>query len=468
MRRALLRSLLAASCALGLPVVGPAQEPVAIGAADDAVAARAKDSVLTWKELDPLLLRRRAMSQDGRAALRHLSESKLLEVLARERAIEVPEAFVEARWKELDQQIRGSGDARGVEAYLRRARLSEPEFRRFLALSFVQETLTRRALGLADGAAVNGDQQSLWIEEELASRGYVELPPPWKDGVVARGSGFEVRADEYARYLRLRLDPEDVEEDCYQLLLYRRMLARMPDLAPEKLSEYVTREIERRKSEAEADPRHKGVSYAQLLASQGIGFDTLPEDPAVLVAALSKLWVDRSYNDESLRRVYSSEREYFDGTVGPALETAMLFLRAGQFKNDFVSRTFAEAETELRALAPKIASRDDFRRLAKERSEDAASREAGGELGFVTPLGSRVPEEIRSEIARRISAAKPFERGLAGPVRLSTGCVLLWFESRRPAPAWEVMAQHVHRELRRRFVEEVLPRAGLVTAFEVE
>ena len=464
--RSLLHPLVVALGALALSAAG--QEPVAIGAHDEAVVARARDSVLLWKELDPLLLRRRAMSQDGRAALRHLSESKLLEVLARERSIEVPKAVVEQRWKELDQQIRGSGDARGVVAYLRRARLTEAEFRRFLELSFVHETLTRRALGLPDGATVNGDQQSMWIEEELAARGYVERPPPWKDGVVARATGFDVHADEYARYLRLRLDPEDVEEDCYQLMLYRRMLARMPDLAPEKLAESVAREIERRRTEAESDPRHKGVPYAQLLASQGIAFDTLDEDPAVLVAALSKLWVERSYNDEALRRVYSSEREYFDGVVGPALETSMLFLRAGQFKNEFVTRTFAEAEDELRALAPKIHGRDDFRRLAQERSEEAASREKGGELGFVTPLGGRVPGEIKAEVARRLADAKPFERGLAGPVRLPTGCALLWFESRRPAPAWDVMAQHVQRELRKRFVDEVLPRASLVTEFEAE
>jgi len=41
----------------------------------------------------------------------------------------------------------------------------------------------------------------------------------------------------------------------------------------------------------------------------------------------------------------------------------------------------------------------------------------------------------------------------------------LWFGLRRPAPAWETMAHHVRTELRRRFVDEVLPRSALVPSF---
>jgi hypothetical protein len=44
--------------------------------------------------------------------------------------------------------------------------------------------------------------------------------------------------------------------------------------------------------------------------------------------------------------------------------------------------------------------------------------------------------------------------------------VLLWFGARRPAPSWETMASHVHRELRKRFVDEVLPRSSVVYDLE--
>ena len=86
-----------------------------------------------------------------------------------------------------------------------------------------------------------------------------------------------------------------------------------------------------------------------------------------------------------------------------------------------------------------------------------------------------VPPEIRSEITRVLgtqgAASGPSggaggEGSLVGPLRVSNGCVLLWFGSRRPAPSWDAMAANVQRELRRRFADEVLPKSALSTVFE--
>jgi hypothetical protein len=46
--------------------------------------------------------------------------------------------------------------------------------------------------------------------------------------------------------------------------------------------------------------------------------------------------------------------------------------------------------------------------------------------------------------------------------------MLLWLGERRPGASWDTMQKHVHRELRKRFVEEVLPRSRLSTQFEEE
>ena len=48
------------------------------------------------------------------------------------------------------------------------------------------------------------------------------------------------------------------------------------------------------------------------------------------------------------------------------------------------------------------------------------------------------------------------------PVRLDSGVGLLWISEERPSPPWEVMAEYVHQELRRRFVERVLPGDSVV------
>lgn len=437
------------------------------GTGDADVVARAFDSVLVWRDLDPVLLARHAMAKEGRGALRHLAESRVLEIGARENGIEVPDRVLEARWKDLDQQILASGDKQGVAGYLRRGRLTRESFLSYLRLAVVHETLTRRALGLRDDAPVSGEQQQLWMDDALKVREYTEFLPPWKDGVAVRSAEFTITIPEFVRYMREHLPEDTLRDDCYHVLLERRLHARMPDLAEDKLRQYVAEEIQRRRDEAALDPRYAGVPYDKLIAAQGIVVESLPQDPSIRVAALARAWVDRSYSPDDLRRVYNDEREHFDGLFGASIDTYMLFLRAAELTNDFNPRTFAAADAELKRWKAEIHSFDDFKRLAREKSEDAPTRESGGSLDHVTALSPRVPPDIRAEVARAL-AIDSGGPGAVGPVRTPTGCMLLWLGQRRPGASWDTMQKHVHRELRKRFVEEVLPRSRLSTQFEEE
>lgn len=431
---------------------------------DSDVAARAFDAAVSWADLDVVFLQRRALSKDGRDALRHLADSKLLERMGREQGLLLDDQALEARVKALEAEMRAAGEVDGLATFLKKGRLSRDELKRFLGLAHVHEMLTRRALGLRPDAPVSGDQQRLWIDEELARHGYQEFTAPWKDGLVAKAGDFEIREDEFVEYLRRRLPVEALREDCYQLLLLRRIEARMPDASPETVARYVDAEIARRKREAEADPRYRGVPFEKLLAAQGVLVERLGDDPSVRIAALARLWIDRTHDEEALKRFYASERETFDARYGAAIDTSMLFLRAGEFKNAYVPRTFAEARAEIVQLAKDVRSAEDLQRVAKERSEDAASREASGHVGFLTPGEPKLPVALREVIAQALaSSAAP---GLSGPHNLPTGVALVWLGARRPSPPWSEMQEHVHRELRRRFVEEVLPKSSVITSFE--
>ena len=468
--------LLAIVAALVAPLVatgarGPQSDDLP-SFADDALAARAGDDRLLWKDLDTVLVSRRVLSKEGRDSLKHLAQSTILERLAKERGITVSDAVVEKREKDLDDQVKASGDASGIGGYVRKARLTPEEFRRFLRLSFVQETLTRRALGLDDKAEVKGEQQELWMEEAMRDRAYTEFGPPWKDGIVAKCSDFSIPMSEFLAYLRKRLPPQDLREDCYQLLLLRRLRAKLADVAPDRIEKAVDEEIARRRSEAAADPRNKGVAWERLMVAEGYVVDTIRDDCAIRIAALARVWVDRTLGPEGLKKAYESDRVRFDSLYGAAVDTSMLYLRAAQFKNQLVSKTFQEAEGELEKLAKEIHSFEDFQRLARERSEEAKLRANGGALGFVSAGSVGIPREIQDEVARALATPAAGgtgtdpARSLSAPVRLPTGVALLWFGERRPPPTWDTMAAQVHREMRKKFLDDTLAKSAVVTAFE--
>jgi hypothetical protein len=471
-RRSRIAAVIAAVAAVASSIGAGSAASDPLTYADTEVVARYQDTSLTWKDLDALIKSRHVMSKDGRAALKHMMQSRALEVLAKENGVTVRDSAVDGRWKELESQIAASGEKGGIAGYLKKGHLSAEEFRRYLKLAIVQDTLTRRALGLDDKAPLSGEQQEIWMDERLRERDYVELPPPWKNGLAATCAGFSIGIDELVRGLRQRLPEQDIRDDCYQVMLARRMQKRLPDIAASKLDEYVQKELDRRRAEVLADPRYKGIPYEKIVAAQGMSVESLPTDPTVLVAAMSRAWVDRSYSAEALKRVYADEREYFDGLFGEAIDTWMLFLRGAQFKNDFNPRTFVEADAKLLEWKSGLRSLEDFQRVAKAESEDAATRESGGSLGYVTTGNQRVPAEVRAEVGRALSSKTPHGEGdatgkqLVGPMRLANGSVLLWLGMRRPAPSWENMSAQVHRELRKRFIDDVLPKANLITALD--
>src|SRR5690606_2953121 len=186
------------------------------------------------------------------------------------------------------------------------------------------------------------------------------------------------------------------------------------------------------------------LPYEQLLATQGMSLDTLRRDPTVHIAALARLWVERQYDAARLREVYLTEREHYDALYGEALDLSALVLPPGRFRNEFVPRTFEEAETVLRDLAREIRGRADFERLVELRTEDPESRERRGLLGYATRGDARIPAPLRGAAFAQFdtgaytpgSPADDPRARLVGPVQIPGGCVLLWIGDRRPAPVW--------------------------------
>ncbi len=450
--------------ALGADPLGIGQQhggsppaPATVGV-DSPVVARGKSFEIRAADLERTLLERHGMGERGRELLELLVQTKLIERLAGEAKLEVTSEDLARRWNDLDRDARRAGKTQGLQGELAKNEVSIEDFRDSLRQQIVLERLVRAALGRAADAPVNGDEQAVWLQQEISARGLSRFPPPWADGVVARCAEVEVRAEEFGAFLRRRLDPDEVRDAAWHLLLLAGIEKRMPDLAPEARERALDAEVARRRKRHEAE--FPAISFEQRLGALGRTVELLRNDSAVEVAALSHLWVDRTSGEEGLRRTYEDERGFFEGNFGRAVRTHMLFLVAGRFVNDLQKRSYEDAEAELERMAERLGNLDDFGALSAERSEEATLRSNRGDLGWVTRDDPRVPAPVRQAVFQLLDRGESIPAGgrALGPIRWDAGAALLWVSELRATPGWEAMSKIVHEELRRRFLEDVMPR----------
>lgn len=453
------------------PLAAQTAVPASAKLAPDEIAARGQGTSISFDELDAVLMLRHAHSDTGKQALQHLLEAGILPVLARESGLEITDAEVEARWQEIDVEIRGSGQAAGLAGYLIQTKVDPQTFRDHLRLSIVHETLARRGLGIPDSREISGEQLQNWMNATLNERKLVAMPPPWTEGIIARCAGLEVSVDELIGQLRKDLADDDLKDTCFQILLEKRVAARMPDLSEGAKTAALEAEISRRRLQAAQNPEFRGVPYEQILAARGADITKLHLDPAIRIAAWAHVWVDRKFDDDALRTAYQEDRARYDQAFGEAIETWVHFLRAAEVKTAGIPRTFEEAMASAKALRKNITSLPQFQYEIKRSSEHGATREEAGFWGWITSGALAYDQAAREEIFDALRSGRydpTSEPGdakarLLGPVRATSGVVLLWLGRRRPAPTWDEMKSHVHNELRRAFLEEVLPKNAVRT-----
>ncbi len=421
------------------------------------IVARGKDLTLSTAELEPVLLDRFGLSQRGREILKLHLKVLMVERLAALDGLRVSEREIDRRWKRIDADVKASGDGRGIAGQLADQGMPAQEFRDFLRVSLLHEELARRGLKLPEDAPVSGDQQEIWLEQQMQTRGEETFPPPWSNGIVARCGEVEVDAPEYARFLRQHLPEADVLETAWHLLLLKGIERRMPDLSREATERGIEAELDRRREKHEAE--NPGVTFEQFLGAQGRNLAVARKDPSVAIAVLSRLWVDQTAGDEGVRAAYEKERALFEGVYGRAIYTHMLFLVASRHGNQLNPRTFGEAEEELVRMTKTVGNTEDFAELARRHSEHPPTRDEGGLLGWITSTGPRDgTQALRDAVFRDFELAGPIpaEGRRVGPISIETGSVMLWVSRFRKSPPWETMREHVHNELRRRFLTGIL------------
>jgi hypothetical protein len=442
-------------------------QPAALAAG---CAAATSDVCSSFADFDRVVLERYAMSQDGRAVLKHLISARMVEELAREKQLEISEAQVEERFAELDRKVRESGVAGGIAEEIRRNRLEPTFFKRMLRLSIAQERLAREALGLGPNRTATGEQQEMWIEQVIEARGLEAPPPPWEASVASCGP-VVITPAEYAEALRRELPIDGLRETCYQLVLQERLerglaSARTPQA---EIEVAIERELARREAEVAANPRYKGVSFAELTKAQGMDPARLDRDPAVRIAAMATLWIDRERGEDGLRAEYEARRAHYEGLFGEGVHLRLMYLSSGRFAQDPQLSGAQQARAELERIVRGVSSEEQFAEKAALANEDEALRKSRGELGVSARNDPRLSSELRSALWRELDAQPAGAPRVFGPIELPAGAAVAWIGAKRPSPDWAGgMRAHVHRELRRTLIEELLPPGTLRTFLDLQ
>lgn len=114
----------------------------------------------------------------------------------------------------------------------------------------------------------------------------------------------------------------------------------------------------------------------------------------------------------------------------------------------------AAAVTLLRSLG-KDTKPDDFRKIAREQSIDGATKERGGDLGFVWPDGTTDVPELRADAALYAAAAKAKDgEFVAEPVPEGTAFAVIWRRGTLAASTTD--AGEVARLLTQRWIERAV------------
>lgn len=462
----------------------PAEEPEFVPLAPDA-AGRAYETtgpstVITFADLDPVLLDRHATRPEGQDVLTRLLNGAILRSLAVEAGVEITPAVVDARIAELDQKLLEQGLEGGLARQLVENDVDPDIFRDSMVLSLMQEELVRISLGLPVGERPGVGPQNAWMDEILGSREtelFIDPLPTEPDAPIARSNEVAITLREFQEHLRDELPRPFVEQAITQLVLQKRLFEQAGAIDAEQWHAAIEAELDRRRARHNQNPETQGVGYEQLLEAQGLSLEMLRRDPAVIVTALTSVLAWRqceaaaaengienmgdltAYRDAGRRLLYQAEQELFDGYFGEKLFLTSCVLRAQEVPDEVVTRSTAEGLRYLGDIAKGVPDKEGFTLIVSKISEDANAAQTKGALGWFGREGSGLPEPIIDLVFDYWEAnGKP---GVAGPIEFPGGVALFWVGPYEPAPAWSVMSEAVQSELQARILNGALPGAGI-------
>ena len=176
--------------------------------------------------------------------------------------------------------------------------------------------------------------------------------------------------------------------------------------------------------------------FAAELESAGVSEDALRADIAEHLRA--RRWLEHHIvaqlvvSEEESRAFYEAHSDRF--AQPPRFRASHFFLAAPAATPPEVVQAKDEA---IKTIAKRVAKGENFAGLIAQFSEDEATKERGGDLGFFS--AARMPEDFIAEV-QKLEPGKP-----GAPVRLPLGFHILQLTDTRPAR--QMPFEEVHDEI---------------------
>jgi hypothetical protein len=390
--------------------------------------------------------------EEGKAACEHIVDSLLVELEAKSRHITADDTEARAEWAELQRQYRAAGHNPNLEPVVKNS--TEAELLAYLATPVLLRKLVRSELALKPQENVSSEMMRLWLQEARKRHPVVDDPDQLPLGTAVRVGDQTVPLLDLGLLLLRTSSDEQRDHFIRQVVLLQGIeaLARADEITVSRRE--LEQEVERRRALAAADPRYHGLSYEQLLQSQGTTVASLLESRVFRSLLLQRKIAEHRHPPESLLRELQQDRQAVLDRCGPRRRLAVIFVRALDPPNALVPRSFADAMQHLAEVKQRL-EKDAFDVVARIESDDPGSKVRGGDLGWFQRLAKNLPEQ-----ALAAAFALP-AGGVSEPIRGADGGYLVKVLEIEPDLADQQLLDRLRDDYATELPAQVLEQADL-------
>ncbi len=392
--------------------------------------------------------------ESGLALLNQIIHETAIRQEAERRKIHISRQALDARFDELDQAVRaGSGGKKGLLDTIREQNVAESEFFEALRLSIAHETMARSDFGMDRKEPVPVEKLNLWLKELLSKKKIVRKD--LEKGVAATIDGSPISTAFFARRLISHLGARKISGLLTEAIGIRLIIARAAELGLSLTENEIDAELERREKLLRKKKGFETISYANFLeASTGRSIEELRSSEKFRAEVLMQKIAHALIDEDGLLDYFKRNRQSYELRFGEAARVATIFMKAAQFPNKQVNRSFEDAIAELKAIRKRIDEGEaSFENMARIYSEHE-SGEKGGGLGFLPPASRGFEEIARDALRAEVGA-------VLGPYTVPDGCHLIRTTGKRGPVKYKAVRETVRYEARQNMYRKLIEEAGI-------